>query len=209
MLADVAGENAKKIRVDGAVTLERLRQRGTAPRGSVDGTGRAGSFESGRVNPTLPTLLKVAAALSAVTGRRVTLLDLFEGTGRVAVDDDLTMTMSALRAALSGGRVALMPAAQLAASEAAEADYLSWRPDLQHVDLALRQRVLADFTETDRRLAKELGAGDAEGAAAMAKRWGKTFVAQRDELAGPGANPQRKGQISRQLKAELQKAITE
>ena len=45
--------------------------------------------------------------------------------------------------------------------------------------------------------------------AAMAKLWKRTFVAERDRRAGPDANAQRKGQISRQLKAQLEKALSD
>jgi hypothetical protein len=41
----------------------------------------------------------------------------------------------------------------------------------------------------------------------MAKRWKRTFVAERDRRAGPDANAQRRGQVSRQLKAELKEAL--
>lgn len=37
----------------------------------------------------------------------------------------------------------------------------------------------------------------------MAKLWGRTFNAERDDRAGPDPNAQRRGQISRKLKAEL------
>lgn len=38
----------------------------------------------------------------------------------------------------------------------------------------------------------------------MMKLWGKPFTVRRDELAGPGANAQAKGNCARALKAELQ-----
>ena len=56
-------------------------------------------------------------------------------------------------------------------------------------------------------MCKNIGVEPDVGAMAMAKLWKKTFVARRDELAGPGAKPQRRGQISRRLKAELQELI--
>jgi hypothetical protein len=57
-------------------------------------------------------------------------------------------------------------------------------------------------------MCKRIGVEPFAGAAAMAKLWGKTFVARRDELAGLDANAQRRGRISRQLKAELQELIS-
>jgi hypothetical protein len=47
------------------------------------------------------------------------------------------------------------------------------------------------------------------GAAAMAALWGRTFTAERDHRAEPDAKAQRRGQISRQLKADLQEVIND
>ena len=54
---------------------------------------------------------------------------------------------------------------------------------------------------------KRLGVEPFTGAAAMVNLWGRSFVAERDHRAGPGANAQRRGQISRHLQAELQELI--
>jgi hypothetical protein len=43
----------------------------------------------------------------------------------------------------------------------------------------------------------------------MAALWRRTFTAERDNRAGPDANAQRRGQISRQLKADLQEVIND
>ena len=58
-------------------------------------------------------------------------------------------------------------------------------------------------------MCKNIGVETDIGAAAMAKLWGRTFVAERDRRAGPDANSQKRGQISRQLKAELQKVLAD
>jgi hypothetical protein len=73
-------------------------------------------------------------------------------------------------------------------------------------DLTL-QRVALAFRESDARICKSLGVDLDDGAAAMAKLWRSTFTTERDRRAGPDANPQRRGRISRQLKAELQKEL--
>jgi hypothetical protein len=67
--------------------------------------------------------------------------------------------------------------------------------------------VLREFSESDARMCKNIGVDRFLGAAAMAALWGQTFSAERDHRAGPDANAQRRGQISRQLKAELQQVI--
>jgi hypothetical protein len=62
--------------------------------------------------------------------------------------------------------------------------------------------------ESDMQTCKSIGVDLGAGAAAMAKLWSKPFSAERDTRGEPGANAQRKGQISRQqLKAQLVSAI--
>ena len=63
--------------------------------------------------------------------------------------------------------------------------------------------------ETDQRMCKQLGVDTATGVAAMDKLWGRLFSAERDRRAGPDANAQRRGIVARQLKAELQEALTD
>jgi hypothetical protein len=162
-------------------------------------TGRVGDFESGRAAPSLATLLVVAAALSDVIDRPVTLADLFAGVGQVQVNDELSVNLIVLRAALSGE----------------PASWVKTKPRLTGVPTpkwagispTLHVRVLGDFVETDERMCKRLGVPTDVGAAAMAKLWRHTFTAERDRRAGPGAKAQRRGQISRQLQTELQKVI--
>jgi hypothetical protein len=69
--------------------------------------------------------------------------------------------------------------------------------------------LLRDFSESDARMCKNIGVDQVLGAAAMAALWRRTFTAERDHRAGPDANAQRRGQISRQLKAELQEVIND
>ena len=68
---------------------------------------------------------------------------------------------------------------------------------------------VAAVRESDTRMCKSIGVDVATGVAAMVKLWGRPFSAERDSRAEPGANAQRTGQISRQLKAELQKVVTD
>jgi len=62
---------------------------------------------------------------------------------------------------------------------------------------------------TEERVAGRLGISTERLYAESQRLWNTTFSAERDRIAGPGANPQRKGQVTRQLKAELEKAITD
>lgn len=185
-VAEVAGENARALRLQcPGLTLDLL-ARVAQLYGLPWTTGRVGDFESGRAAPSLPTLYAVALALQQATGQPVTLADLFAGEGPVQINDKLFIELSELRASLSGGPVTgrVIPSGMLSA-------------------------MVGVFSEADTRMCKSLGITREQGIAAMAKLWGHPFSVERDSRAEPGANAQRKGQISRQLKAELKKALAD
>ena len=209
LMAEIAGHNARTLRLGADVTLQDL-ARAVRPYGLEWSTGRVGDFESGRAAPNLATLLVVAAALGDVTGRPVTLADLFAGKGDVAINDKLTVPLAKLRAALSGETVTI---AVTRPPRGATSGLPIWSVNPPEtawwagVDPALHWKVLNDFREADTRMCKNIGVEPDVGAMAMAKLWKKTFVARRDEEAEPDAKAQRRGQISRRLKAELQELI--
>ena len=140
------------------------------------------------------------------------------GEGPVQINDALTVDLSALRASMLGQQAtgeteltrklgAVMDKAmRLGITSLPEWKALpKWARD--GVDPASWLDVDHEFHESDARICKSLGISREIGVAAMALLWKSTFVAERDRLAGPDANAQRRGQISRQLKAELQKAV--
>ena len=186
-MAEIAGTNAQALRRAARVSLENFAS-AMESHGLSWSTGRVGDFESGRAAPNLTTLLAVTAALSEVVGRPVQLADLFGGEGDVVINDRLTVPLSALRAALTGEPV------HFAGTGALKGGMVPVRGTLR---------------ESDMRMCKSIGVDLAIGAAAMDKLWGRPFSAERDHRAEPGANAQRKGQISRQLKAELQKVVND
>lgn len=173
------GVDEQALRIDAKVTLDELAAAASSY-GLPWTTGRVGALESGQVKPDLATLYVVAAALGQTTGRRVAIADLFTGEGQVAVNDQLTVDRAALQAALSGKPVP----ATFGGTGTLKADVFAVR-------------------ESDKRMCKSIGVDADTGIAAMVKLWGRPFSAERDSRAEPGANAQRKGQVSRQLKAEL------
>jgi hypothetical protein len=167
----------------------------------------------------LPTLIAAAAALGDVIGRPVSLAELFTGEGQVQINEKLSLDTSALRAALLGKTVTAerepltdgaLALAQITHARIAEDAKTAHGPKrLRTVKPDLRRDVLRDFTESDARMCKNIGVNLELGAAAMATLWGRTFTAERNHRAGPGANAQKRGQISRQLKAELQGVVND
>jgi transcriptional regulator with XRE-family HTH domain len=214
-VAKVIGEAAKVLRLDADVTLEQMAR--VAQRYGLPWTsGRVGDFEAGRTAPSLPTLIAATAALGDAIGRPVSLAELVTGEGQVNINYNLSLDRSALRAALSGGSVNAhakpMPLATLLTRGLellTELSTVDWPKRLRAVNPDLRRDVLRDFSESDGRMCKNIGVDQVLGAAAMAALWQRTFTAERDHRAGPGANAQRRGQISRQLKADLQEVIND
>ena len=184
-MAEIAGTNAQALRRTARVSLENFAS-AMESHGLSWSTGRVGDFESGRAAPNLTTLLAVTAALSEVVGRPVQLADLFAGDGEVAINERLAVPLSAVRAALTGEPVHFAGIGMLKAG-----------------------MVAVRGTLRDMRMCKSIGVDLGTGAAAMDKLWGRPFSAERDSRAEPDANAQRKGQISRQLKAELQKVVND
>lgn len=193
-LAQVAGRNARRLRQDAGATLEQLAT-AVRPYGLRWSTGRVGDFEGGRVAPTLPTLFAVTLGLRDVTGKPVALVDLFDGSEDVAMNESVTVPLESLRAALSGKPVGTSTAVQLV------------------IGPTIGATVTVDpgpaFSESDSRLMRNLGVEPVSAVMAMSELWGRPLSAERDARAGAGANAQRKGQITRQLKAELETALTE
>jgi hypothetical protein len=62
---------------------------------------------------------------------------------------------------------------------------------------------------TEDRVAQRLKISRDRLAAVSFRLWQHTFSEERDRRAGPDANQQKKGRITRELRAELEKAIAD
>lgn len=216
-MSEAAGASARAIRQAADATLADVAKAAKGV-GLPWSTGRVGDFESGRIAPSLPTLIAVVGALSEIVGDvAISLPDLFAVDGDIRVNDTLTMRAERIRDLLrgSGFEVVLgdMTDKETLAAEFRESvrrlgETMKALPShLGTVAIADVDRVDADYSDGDARLARSLGVDKLTAITAMAKAWGKTFVQQRDAIAGPGANAQRKGIVARQLKAELRAVI--
>jgi transcriptional regulator with XRE-family HTH domain len=221
-VAEVLGGTARALRGDR--TLEVVAYAAKSA-GLNWGTGRIADLEAGRVSPTLPTLFALAKAFGVLLDRPVTLAELFAGDGRVRLTADATAVteeLGELRAALSGQPVDPDLARASAVIEfgafhligkqqaAAFADRGIEPPDFvtQRVrEHPFAQKLKQSMLEADHRMARSLGLDDDEAAMQMGALWGRSFTAERDRRAGPDANPQKRGRISRELKAELREEI--
>lgn len=197
-LAQVAGRNARRLRLDAGVTLEQVAA-ATRPYGLRWSSGRVGDFEGGRVAPSLSTLYAVALTLRDVTGQPVALRDLFDGDDDATLTDSLAVPLESLRSSLSGLPVGY---------EIDPAKFrLMVRPPEETGAALVRAGVSLQLRESDYRLIKNLEVSPDIAVAAMAELWRRPFSVERDARAGADANAQGKGQISRQLKTELREAL--
>jgi hypothetical protein len=188
-VAQVLGQTARALRGDRKVEVVAREARFA---GLNWGTGRIADLEAGRVSPTLPTLIALAWTFSKVLGRTapLPLSELFAGDGNVDLLPSVTVPIELLRKAL-GGELADPPFPNQLARSVAD-------KRLEEVERSM--------LEADYRMAHGLGISAESAAAEMAALWGRSFTAERDRRGGPDSSPQKRGRISRELKAELQEA---
>lgn len=228
----VVGANCRRIRTGLGITQDDL-ARYARNLGLRWTASKVGDFESGRYAPTFATVLVVllalnqAAANSAAVG--VKLADLLFGEGLVALTDTLdipgdeladvcrgklfSLTAEGQRDGIRSGPYSLgrrrtsgeLRPDEIRAAAKGLAKFLrDTKPFWDGVAGALQRSGL-----TERRLAKQLGMNDQELAATSFSLWKSTFSEERDRRAGPDANQQKKGRISRELRAELGKALAD
>jgi hypothetical protein len=214
-VAEVLGRTARELRDGRKVELVAHAARST---GLNWGSGRIADLEAGRVSPTLPTLFVLAQAFSFLLDRPVKLAELFAGDGRATLAPGVTVELDELRSALNGqaidpGSARFIAAMQLAGAIAANEQFSDRGIEPPEFlkrrvrEDALVQKVAQSMLEADYRIAKSLGLEVDQAAVEMAALWGSSFTAERDRRAGPDANPQKRGRISRELKADLEEAI--
>jgi hypothetical protein len=199
------GRNVRRLR--GEHTSEELAQH-MRPWGLGWGSAKIFEIENGRVSPTLPTIYFLTLALAGLLGHPVAPDRLFDGEGTVSTPGG-DIELALLRAVLSPvppERPKPIVTAEDHWSPKLLADWpkrLSKRPK----QLIINTRVA--MTDTDLRIAKDLGHNPLRVAAAMEYLWQKPLSAKRNEEAGPDASPQRKGRITRELRAKLREVVEE
>lgn len=224
-LAAVLGANCKRIRTDAGVTQDELALR-ARDYGLRWTASKVGDFEAGRTAPTFATVLALSLALDVATMRaagvrpgaqepRVRLADLVRCDGYIAVTDGFD-PLGARVAEYCQGQTWELHAPDTAHTAGIENIHrllfskalVDNKPDehMRGVDLE-RMRRRSGLTEY--RLASRLGISRDRLASASFRLWQKTFSERRDQLAGPDANAQKRGQVARRLRAELEKALAD
>ena len=183
-IAEIVGRNAQRIRGDRRTDEVAVAARST---GLKWGTGRVSELESGKVSPTLPTLIALCMALSDVSRRPVALADVVWHDGPVKINEALTIDGSDLTDALRG-------------------EPADWRRE-GTADALLAMAVRQAGGEAEQRAAQSLGITGRRFKELAAELWGRPFAEERDARAGADANAQKRGRVARQLKAEMQAAL--
>jgi transcriptional regulator with XRE-family HTH domain len=230
-LSVVVGRNCQLIRSRLGVTQEQF-VRYAREVGLRWTASKVGDFERGRRELAFGTVLGVSAALAraqadakergVAVGSPVTLADLVWFDGNVVLTADGPDPLGAVVANVCRGRpwpldpVKLMGEDEVelqgvykkvvdsALSSAMVDGYFD--PDVTAAELAMtRQR--SGLAED--RLAQRLKISRDRLAALSFRLWQHTFSEERDRRAGPDANQQKRGRISRDLRAEIEEALAD
>lgn len=217
-MPQVVARNARLLR--GSVTADEL---ATAARrwGLNWGTGRISDLEAGRVSPTLPTMIALAAALGDVRGEPLPIGDLTRSDGFIALTDGLTLSSDALARFLNGDPVEVrvnevltgQDQLQLALTAQhnqfdAQLDAVrALNPKIANAPGGPLRYVQLRSGEAEQRMAKALGVEPFVVEWAAAYLWQRTVADERDARVTDGASPQKRGRITRQLQAELRAVL--
>jgi transcriptional regulator with XRE-family HTH domain len=207
-IAKVLGDNCQRIRTTLGVTQDELARhaRGVGLRWNA---AKVANFEAGRWAPTFATVLAVVLALQTAWDDRqksgetpavdVLLKELVHvRSGFITLNDTLDVSGYEL-AAICSGDAAVIDPRRIHRKGAPAPRPHNWD----------RQLLLERSGLTEDRLARRLGVSRTRLADESLRLWHSTFSEERDRRAGAGANQQKKGRISRELRAELEKVLTD
>lgn len=184
----IIGRNAREIRLAAGAHLEQV-SRVAKRHGLSWSTGRVGDLESGRVEAKVETLLSLALTLGEIRGEPVTLPDLLRCDGAVLVNGrEIADVTEVFR-----GKPVTESAGQREHDELDSGDPL--------------QLAQASTSIADRRAAKSLGVDLDRLVAAAVELWGHNLSAERDRRADGETNVAARGNITRDLMAELRQHL--
>lgn len=210
-LAVVLGKNVKALREQEGLTLDQVAIQ-SRTYGVKWTAQRIKGMESGKAAVTMPTVLTLAWAFSALANYEVRIADLLRTSGEVEINDGFTVTGIALRQAIDGTKAERRPRNIPDRAFDTKGGYSrSLRlPPAEETGSgdALIDEGLAAFTGlADQRTAQRLGVPVSRLAGMSYRKWGKVFSKEVEARAGADASPQRKGHVTRALEAELREEL--
>jgi hypothetical protein len=207
-LAAVLGHNCRRIRTTLGISQDALARHARGV-GLKWNAAKVASFEAGRSAPTFAQVLAVTLALQTAWDDRqksgaaptidVTLSELVRVRGGFITLNDTLDVAGVELAALCSGEVPVIEPRRVRRKGAPPPRPYEWD----------RHLLLGRSGLTEDRLARRLAVSRTQLADESFRLWRSTFSEERDRRAGPGANQQKKGRISRELRAELEKVLTD
>ncbi|MFF0607760.1 hypothetical protein ACFYUD_03710 [Nocardia tengchongensis] len=211
-LEKVVGANCRALR--GTASMEDLADH--ARRFGVRwNSGSIAKIEQGAHRTTLTSIVVLAAALESLHEFSVGVPDLLKADGPIELTDVTAVENGAMLIEILSGGANLGSAwpevldrrvreslAVLPGKLAEQFD--RWPAGIRMTDAA---KLCATFDDADSRIGRSLGMSPDLLAAWCLRVWGKSFVAERDSRAGKNANAQKRGRVTREMKAELEQVI--
>jgi transcriptional regulator with XRE-family HTH domain len=202
-LAIVIGKNVSQLRKDARLTLDQV-SIAARNRGLSWSESRVADFERGKVAPNLATLVAVCLALADAGCADVTLPALLCSEVPIQVNGLLWLTTEQFTNLLTGRPTRGDSLRDRAAPELATAAIQSFFDAGFPKPLLLTNEVSG---ATEERTSKALGIDKTALADWSAKLWKRPFSEERDRRAGDGANAQKRGQVTREMRTELEAAM--
>ena len=195
-LASVIGKNARQLRTTAGLTLDQVSI--AARRHGLNWSeSRVADFESGRVAPNLATLIAVCLALADAGCAAATFPALLRSESPIQINDSLFLSREQVFDLLGVPRSPL---------DREAFEWLLAQP-IQMMPPTTVNSATKIPGATEERTRKALGISSTELANWSAALWKRTFSQERDRRAGERANAQKRGQVTRQMRAELEAAI--
>lgn len=211
-LAVVVGRNCKAIRKLIGITQDEL-ARYARDCGLRWKASTVADFEGARSAPTFATVVSLsialqnAAQIATASGRTdismsaATLDELVRFDGMIRLNDDVALPADFVTAICRGQT---RPGWTSPPGAEPIGTLTLYRDIWGESSLTPPQRLLMRSGTAEERLARQLGIDPERLAGISYTLWQKTFSEERDSRAGPDANQQKKGRISRDLRAELE-----
>ncbi len=210
-LAVVVGKNCKTIRKLIGITQDEL-ARYARDCGLRWKASTVADFEGARSAPTFATVVSLSIALQnaaqvAAEGRTdismsaATLDELVKFDGMIRLNDDVALPADFVTAICRGQT---RPGWTSPPGAESVSMLTLYRDIWGESALTPPQRLLTRSGIAEERLARQLGIDQERLAGISYTLWQKTFSEERDCRAGPDANQQKKGRVSRDLRGELE-----
>jgi len=213
-LAVVVGRNCKRIRNEIGLTQNEF-ARYARDNGLRWNSSAVADFENGRSSPTFGTVLAVSLALEVAAQvanryrwRRETggvFPELVQADGDIQLNKELAMPAHLVAEVCRGMPWEVWASRGDESKESLAFDQALWGDGA----LTAAQRLMVRSGQPEERLARQLNIELSRLSDISNLLWQKTFSEERDRRAGAGANAQKKGRVSRELRQELEQELAD